>query len=454
VNEQMNHVADVRQAVKFAMMDLKNKDSGGLLPGFCLPKGIQPILPIFRESILNGAPELKEQAAMGLREVIDLTSPEALKPSVVHITGPLIRILGDRFSHGVKVAVLETLASLLAKAKDMLKPFFPQLQTTFLKALNDPNRSVRLKAGSALGFLISIHTRPDPIFNELHNGIKNATEDASVRDTYLQAMRGCIEPAGGSMSPPIRKQILTLLVSFLSHPEDSSRVAGSGCLGAFVKWLPDDEFAKVMDEHLSQDDPSMDWTLRHGRSTALFVAIKTSPERVFGEAYASKLEGIIRGFLTADRVPVAENGVRCICYLFLHCILAGRALSKELIVPFCKTMNHSSNDVKQLMAVVSTKLASESPSLLPDPLLRPLLPMLVNGTKEKNSALRSSSEFALVEVLRLRDGKDGQSKCLALLDSGAKDALDEVISKVLMRIVSQPQQQQGKEETIDNTILE
>jgi hypothetical protein len=31
--------------------------------GFCLAKGISPLLPIFRESILNGAPELKEQAA-------------------------------------------------------------------------------------------------------------------------------------------------------------------------------------------------------------------------------------------------------------------------------------------------------------------------------------------------------------------------------------------------------
>jgi hypothetical protein len=59
------------------------------------------------------------------------------------------------------------------------------LQTTFVKALNDPNRTVRLKAGVALSYLIDIHMRPDPLFNELANGIKNADE-ASVRDTYLQ----------------------------------------------------------------------------------------------------------------------------------------------------------------------------------------------------------------------------------------------------------------------------
>ena len=37
-----------------------------------------------------------------------------------------------------------------------------------------------------------------------------------------------------------------------------------------------------------------------------------------------------------------------------------------------------------------------------------------------------------------------------LLDSGARDALSDVISKVLQRVANQPE---GKEETIDNTVL-
>lgn len=86
-----------------------------LLSCFVCQTGIQPILPIFREAVLNGEPELKEAAANGLSEVIRLTSSDALKPSVVHVTGPLIRILGDRFAWNVKVAVLDTLALLLAK---------------------------------------------------------------------------------------------------------------------------------------------------------------------------------------------------------------------------------------------------------------------------------------------------------------------------------------------------
>ena len=72
---------------------------------------------MLREGVLTGNPEQKEEAAKALGLVIKLTSAESLKPSVVSITGPLIRILGDRFSWNVKVALLETLSLLLAKVR-------------------------------------------------------------------------------------------------------------------------------------------------------------------------------------------------------------------------------------------------------------------------------------------------------------------------------------------------
>ena len=78
-------------------------------------QGVTPVLPIFREGLLSGGNDLKEAAAAGLGEVIRRTSDAALKPSVVNITGPLIRVLGDRFQASVKVAVLDTLALLLQK---------------------------------------------------------------------------------------------------------------------------------------------------------------------------------------------------------------------------------------------------------------------------------------------------------------------------------------------------
>lgn len=61
-----------------------------------------------------------------------------------------------------------------------LKPFLPQLQTTFLKALQDSSRAVRLRAAEALGQLVSIHSKVDPLFTEQLAAIRNA-EDSGVR---------------------------------------------------------------------------------------------------------------------------------------------------------------------------------------------------------------------------------------------------------------------------------
>jgi hypothetical protein len=89
---------------------------------------------------MSGSAELREQAADGLGELIDVTSETSLKPFVVPITGPLIRIIGDRFPWQVKSAILGTLDIIITKGGVSLKPFLPQLQTTFVKCLNDGAR--------------------------------------------------------------------------------------------------------------------------------------------------------------------------------------------------------------------------------------------------------------------------------------------------------------------------
>ena len=133
-------------------------------------------MQILREGILNGLPDVKESAATGLGDVIALTSVAALKPHVVFITGPLIRILGDRYSWNVKAAILDTLTLVIVKAGLAVKPFVPQLQTTFVKALNDANRVVRLRSAAALEKLIAYQPRVDPLFNELCTTTKNNEE--------------------------------------------------------------------------------------------------------------------------------------------------------------------------------------------------------------------------------------------------------------------------------------
>ncbi|XP_067680434.1 stalled ribosome sensor GCN1-like [Haliotis asinina] len=445
-SEMLQHIADVRTAVRFAVSDFK----GTNLPGFSIPKkGITPVLPIFREGILNGSPDMKEAAAIGLGEVINLTSPEALKPSVVNITGPLIRILGDRFAWQVKVAVLETLTLLLGKVGMMLKPFLPQLQTTFLKALNDPNRSTRLKAAAALGKLIVIHTRTDPLFTELHTGIRS-TEDTSVKDTMLQALRFCLAGAGSKMSESIRKQLTSTLSGMLGSGEDSTRMVAAGCMGVLCGSLGEVELGTVMLDYLLEVGGSLDWQLRHGRSVALGVALKTCPDKILTPQYVKSVTKVIMDLSSADRIPICQSGLRGIAYILQHQNKTGE-LTPELLAALIKGMKHDSNDVKQLVGRVATYLAQSVEEPLPQSLVKPLIPPLVNGTKEKNTMVRASSEYALVAMLHMRQGDAVLQSTMSCLESGMQESLKETVNKTLKKLAGQPQH--GGKEDIDDTFL-
>ena len=449
------YIGDIRQSVRFAASDLK----GGAteLPGFCLPKkGITPILPIFREGILNGAAEVKESATLGLTELIRRTSSDALKSSVINITGPLIRILGDRYSHGVKVAMLDTLTLLLTKCGVMLKPFLPQLQMTFTKALNDTSRAVRLRAADALGQLVTIHTRVDPLFTELLKVAKDA-DDTSVRDTSIQAVRMCLVNSSVRPSNRLLQDIQQLLEVYLFSPEDSTRTVAAACLGTLCRCVEDDQqLTTLVSSVLLDFDETRDWTQIHGRGIALGVALKEAGDRlVESSTLSSRVKQAFVTFSTNDRIPVSLSGLRGVAYWLNHEVTTTTSLDRDLLAVLVKSMKHSSNDVKQLAAqiviMISRTASKDGGPGLGLEAVRTLVPMLVMGTKEKNAAVKSYSEHALVSLLRLRDDDSTLTACLELLEAGMKESLSEVVSKALRKLLSQPDTKY--DDDIDNTVL-
>ncbi|XP_075214028.1 stalled ribosome sensor GCN1-like [Lycorma delicatula] len=240
------------------------------------------------------------------------------------------------------------------------------------------------------------------------------------------------------------------LTSMLSHPEDVTRAADAGCLGALCHCLSPEQLHATLTDHHLQDDLPLDWTLRHGRSTALMVALKESaPPIIYTDEYKEKINRTLLVYLMADRVPIAMNGVRGCGYLFQYLMQIKQTLPQPLLTPFVRTMNHSSNEMKQLVARVCSYLARVEPDLAPE-FLRAAIPMLVNGTKEKNSYVKANSELSLVAVLRLRQGDTVQQSCMNLLEIGARESLSDVITKVLRKVAIQPE---GKEEELDDTLL-
>ncbi|CAJ1403962.1 unnamed protein product [Effrenium voratum] len=181
--ELVPYLGEVRSAVLKVITDPVSKkvDPEIHLPGLCNHGGLEPLYPIYQHALVHGSPDARELAAKGLKELVDHTTEAALAPHAVKITGPLIRIVGDKFPGHVKKAIVEALQSLLSRAGATLKAFLPQLQTTYVKCLFDPlnTQEVREKAAQSLGLLARRAPRTEPLVNELSTGMANQADPAA-----------------------------------------------------------------------------------------------------------------------------------------------------------------------------------------------------------------------------------------------------------------------------------
>lgn len=196
LKETVESISDVRNAVRYAISDMKaitnyQKAKGQelLLPGFSTPSGFSPILPIYRETLVNGSPDKKELAASSLCEIIDCSSAVSVEASTMKIGGTVIRILYDSIIKeqlwSVKIALLDTLIKLMVKVGPKMRPFIPQCEQTLRKLLQDYHRGVRLRTVEAMSKLILIidaksNKRNEAICKELQLLISQTTQDDYV----------------------------------------------------------------------------------------------------------------------------------------------------------------------------------------------------------------------------------------------------------------------------------
>ena len=134
-SKKEDHACYLEQVRDLILKEVSDPDTGEeikgkVLPGLKLPNGLEPFYPIYQHSLMFGNPQSREVSAKALGELVDHTTEQALRPFVVKITGPLIRIVGDRFMSSVKLAIVDTLEALLLKGGVALRPFLPQLQVS------------------------------------------------------------------------------------------------------------------------------------------------------------------------------------------------------------------------------------------------------------------------------------------------------------------------------------
>lgn len=297
-------------------------DGEFLLPGFNIPKGLEPLLPIYQRGILYGTPAIREASAAGLGEVINLTANKFLAgPLIIKMTGPLLRIVGDRNPANVKIAILKTLGLILVKGGPALRAFVPQFQTTFVKALSDPSRQVRLEAIAALGLLMPLSTRVDPLIKELVAGSLgkgNVTgEDGvgvvAVQTATLEALAVVLSKGGKkSKLPDSIPSALEASLTLIRHSDEYVREAAAKVTGAACNILGAEKTEETIQDNIldGEDEESSD--IREGKACAI--------RRIFSADVAKKLDAsttaemlkIATGYMKDEKLSIKEAGIAAV----------------------------------------------------------------------------------------------------------------------------------------------
>jgi len=384
------HLGSVRQALSFVR---KECDSDGHLPGFGLDKkGINCILPIFKEGILGGSADHKESTALCLQEVILMTPPLALKPSVVGLAGPLIRILGDRYGSQVKCPLLQTLELLLKRNGAALKAFLPQLQTTFLKATHDETREVRIRAAEALGKLAAHHARIEPLVTELRKVLSDNMETSEMFETYAYALRLVMENGGAKVSQAGKESVLEMMSNMKDSDETQSRLCSAGVVAATIIHM--ENAPEVLEEFLSISGSDEEISTK---LAVLGVVTKLKPGLIIENS--ALLNCLLVG-AKSDEPIVIEAVIILLTYLLNYYGINN--IPNQVISVVKKIVQMKNNGILVKLANAISWSQNEN-----DAANVSLLPFIIIGAGHGTMSVKNAFETCLVVCTRIRHHEYG-----------------------------------------------
>lgn len=417
--------------------------AGHALPGFSLPKGINAILPIFLQGLMNGSADQRTQAALALSDLIDRTSSESLRPFVTQITGPLIRVVSER-STELKAAILLTLNNLLEKIPTFLKPFLPQLQRTFAKSLADPSSEVlRSRAAKALGTLITMTPRIDPLIAELVTGSK--TSDAGVKNAMLKALYEVVSKAGSNMNDVSRNSILGLIDSDSGDADDSLNITYAKLLGALIKVLPTETATPLLKGRVLTKDFS------HSSILALNAVLIEAPESL-----TDALDEITRNILALgvghSQPFIAANAVLATGkYLLTETGNKSFEGTKPLLEALKSALDPSKPVDTRRLTLVVLRTVSRSNNELIRPHLGLLVPSVFKLVRDPVIPVKLSAEAAFLSIFQVvevegevfeRYMTQGPGKDLG---PGEKRSMSEYFKRIALRLSGQARERKEAE---------
>ena len=275
------------------------------------------MLPIYQRGILYGNADVRECAAACLGELIAITANKYLAgPFLIKLTGPLLRIVGDRNPSAVKIAIVQTLGLILTKGGPALRAFVPQFQTTFVKALSDPSRQVRIEAIKALALLMPLSTRVDPLIKELVStslgkGSSATVETAgiiAIQTASLEALAVVLKHGGSKVKVATSvPSSLDAAKELVAHEDDGIRDSAAKVMGYACELLGTEEANTVVQELvLDKASSSASLETKHGIACICRRIFSRTIGKEIDRSIYKSASDLVETLMKDDKVMVKE----------------------------------------------------------------------------------------------------------------------------------------------------
>lgn len=408
--------------------------------------GLEPLLPIYQRGILYGDATIRECAAAGLGELITITATKYLAgPFLIKLTGPLLRIVGDRNPSNVKIAIVQTLGLILTKGGPALRAFVPQFQTTFVKALSDPSRQVRVEAIKALALLMPLSTRVDPLIKELvatslGKGSNATVETAgmvAIQTASLEALAIVLKHGGKKVK--VAESIPSSLdcgKELVSHEDDGIRESAAKVIGYACERLGTEEANAVTQECVldrSSSLSSASLETKHGIACISRRILSRTIGSEIDRSIYNKVSSLIQTLMKDDKTMVKEAA----CAAMGAVIGSSTDVNSTLVSVEKSILNCM--DTKEELGVQQ----GVADGLCIAARLQPGLFRTQEGLSLMNGALKmamsgaqrvqfSYNDFLWI-ALNVKDGEDGLQEYLDIAHFDSAKKMQQVYSKVLVR---------------------
>lgn len=339
----------------------------------------------------------------------------------------------------------------------MLKPFLPQLQRTFVKALTDTNPTVRQRAASALGILIPLQPQVESLVKELEKGIREEADE--IKEAMLAALWQVLDKSGASTSTESCDSILKMTSDFFNTEKDTLRRASAVCQGALLcsSSMPDDAVRALVVKTLFRDDATQQQRAAYVQVVEVLVAKK--PHLLLDE---SDLEARTLDWIAVavedGSFAIVETAIRTIGRL-LHGKQFGVRCEERFRPVLVSILTDKPADAKRLALLALTAFAQrhsgvgsvvEQVTSLRNPLgpcfpitqhislalLAATIPLVMTCVKDRNIPVKLAGEKCLLHLLRLRQGEDLLQSFLGSVTPAEAKQLGDYHKRVLVKLLA------------------